>query len=94
MGTRSTHGSRGVLREVVSRVKGTGHASLQLGVAVVRRLDDGELEAAGILEVQVKLAVLGLVRRHGAGTGVELEGIETECDDLVCLISCGSRSPY
>lgn len=46
-------------------------------------LDDSELEATGVLEVKMELAVLGLVRWPGARSGVDLESIETEGDDLV-----------
>jgi hypothetical protein len=49
---------------------------------VVRAVDDGELEAARVLEVQVQLAVLGLVGRVVAGSDVGLETVETEGDDL------------
>lgn len=49
---------------------------------MVGRLDDGELESSGVLEVQVELAVLGLVRRPGARSGVDLESVKTEGDDL------------
>lgn len=54
---------------------------------MVGGLDDGELEAAGVLEVEVQLAVLGLVRRRGAGARVHLEGVEAEGDDLLSLVS-------
>lgn len=72
----------GRLAEVVGRVEGARHARVELGVAVVRAVDDGELEAAGVLEVQVELAVLGLLGRVVAGSDVSLEAVEAECDDL------------
>lgn len=40
---------RSVLAEVVGAVEVAGDASLELGVAVVGALQDGELEAAGVL---------------------------------------------
>lgn len=83
---RVTHGSSGVLGKVVGRVESTSDTSLELRVAVVRGLDDGELETAGVLEVQVQLAVLGLVSGARAGSGVHLEGVETESDDLICSL--------
>lgn len=38
-----------VLAEVVGAVEGAGHTLLELGVAVVCALENGELEAAGVL---------------------------------------------
>lgn len=43
---------------------------------------DGVLEATGVLEVQVKLAVLGAVGHQGSGSDVCLELVETEGDEL------------
>lgn len=49
---------------------------------MVRGVDNGVLEAARVLQVQVELAVLGAVGRHGAGTDVRLELIEAVSNDL------------
>jgi hypothetical protein len=49
---------------------------------VVRAVHNGELEAARVLEVQVELAVLGLLGRVVAGSDVGLELVEAEGDDL------------
>jgi hypothetical protein len=49
---------------------------------VVRAVDNGELEAAGILEIQVQLAVLGLLSWVIAWSDVSLELVETEGNDL------------
>lgn len=80
-GCLGSGGRRGVLAEVVRAVEGAGHALLELRIAVVRALDDGELEATGVPEVQVQLAVLGLESRAHIGSDVGLEPIEAECDD-------------
>ena len=80
-------GVAGRLAEVVGRVEGAGHAALELSVAVVRAVDDGELEAAGVLEVQVELAVLGLLGRVVAGSDVGLEAVEAEGNDLAETVS-------
>lgn len=77
----SYRGAR-VLREEIRREKGARHARVQLGVPVVRRLDDGVLEAAGVLEVEVDLAVLAAVRLRRARSDVGLKTIEAESDDL------------
>lgn len=70
------------LAEEVGRVEGACHARVELRVAVVRAVDDGELEAARVLEAQVQLAVLGLVGRVVARSDVGLETVEAEGDDL------------
>jgi hypothetical protein len=49
---------------------------------VVGRVHNGVLEAAGVLEVQVQLAVLGLVGRGDTGANVRLELIEAVSNDL------------
>lgn len=43
-------GCRSVLAEVVRAIEGSGDALVQLGIAVVRALDNGELEPAGVLQ--------------------------------------------
>lgn len=48
-------GVRGCLREVVGAEEGAGHAGLEEGVAVVRALEDGELEATGVLCISVSI---------------------------------------
>lgn len=89
-------GVAGRLAEVVGRVESASDTGVELGVAVVRAVDDGELEATGVLEVQVELAVLGLVGRVEAGSDVSLELIEAEGDDLAngksARMSKGSRT--
>lgn len=73
---------RRVLAEEVGAEEGSSHAGVELSVAVVRRLNDGELPARGIAQRQVNLAVLAAVRRPGAGANVGLEAVEAERDDL------------
>lgn len=75
-------GRTGVLAEVVGGVEGSGDAGVELSIAVVGAVNDGELEATGVLEVQVELAVLGPVGGVVVGSDVRLEAIETEGDDL------------
>ena len=50
-----------VLREVVGRDKGSGYAFVETRPAVVGGVYDGVLEAAGVLQVKVELAVLAAV---------------------------------
>jgi hypothetical protein len=50
---------------------------------VVGRFDDGVLEAARVLQVQVEGAVLGLLRGGAARADVGLELVEAVGDDLV-----------
>jgi hypothetical protein len=73
----------GVLREVVGAEEGACYRLVQLSIAVVGAVDDGELEARWVLEVQVQLAVLGVVRHGGARADVGLEAVKSECDNLV-----------
>jgi len=54
----------GVLREVVGRDEGSGYAFVEARPAVVGGVYDGVLEAAGVLQVQVELAVLAAVWRR------------------------------
>ena len=79
----NTNGGSSILREVVGRVESTGDAGFQLGIAVVGRLHHRELEASGVLQVQMELAVLGPVGHRGAWADVRLEGIESKGDDLL-----------
>jgi hypothetical protein len=84
-----TYGLAGVLREVVGRDEVSCHAVVKPRVAVVGGVHDGVLEAAGVNEVQVELAVLGLVGGVGAGADVRLELIEAVGNDLlVCVSKC------
>lgn len=71
-----------ILREKVGGVKGTRHSLVELSIPVIGRLNDGELESAGVLQIQVQLAVLGLVRSSEAWANVCLETIETKSNDL------------
>ena len=50
-----------VLREVVGRDEGPGYAFIEARPAVVGGVYHGVLEAAGVLQVQVELAVLAAV---------------------------------
>jgi hypothetical protein len=52
---------------------------------VVGGVDNGVLEAAGVHEVEVQLAVLGLVGCDGAGSNVRLELIEAISNHLSWL---------
>jgi hypothetical protein len=49
---------------------------------MVCRIDNSELETPRVLQVQVQLAVLGLVNGGESWTDICLEAIETESDDL------------
>jgi hypothetical protein len=49
---------------------------------VVGGVDNGVLEATGVLEVQVELAVLAAVGWDGTRAGVRLELIEAISDNL------------
>ena len=60
----------------------TGDTGVETSPAVVGGVDDGVLEATGVLEVQVDLAVLGLLGGLDAWADVGLELIETIGDDL------------
>lgn len=84
MGGR-TYSLASILGEVVGRDEAPSHTVIQTRPAVVGGIDNGVLEAAGVLEVQVELAVLGLLRRGDAGANVRLELIEAISNDL-----CGS----
>jgi hypothetical protein len=81
LGGRS-YGSTSILGEVVGGDEATGHTIVQTSPAVVGGVDNGVLEAAGVLEVEVQLAVLGLVGRGNAGANVRLELIEAVSNDL------------
>ena len=66
----------GVLAEVVRRDEAAGYAGVETCPAVVGGFDNGVLETAGVLEVQVQLAVLGAVGGRSAGADIGLEGVE------------------
>jgi hypothetical protein len=48
---------------------------------VVGRVHNSILEAAGVLQLQVELAVLGVIRLRRSGTDVGLELVEAVGDD-------------
>lgn len=87
-GTATSHGhacSRGlsgILREEVARHEVPFDTLVEACPSVVGSGDDGVLEAAGVLEVQVKLAGAGVVLLADVGTNVGLELVETVGDDL------------
>ena len=64
------------MAEVVGRDEASGDALIKASPAVVGGVDDGVLEASRVLQVEVKLAVLGAVGGAGAGTDVGLKGVE------------------
>jgi hypothetical protein len=70
-----TYGLTRILREIVTRHKLAGDASVHTSPAMVCSLNDGILETTGVFEVQVELAILGVVRLHGVGANVCLERI-------------------
>jgi hypothetical protein len=75
----------GVLAEVVGRDEVSGYAFVEARPPVVGCVYDGVLETAGVLEVEVQLAVLGAVGGGGAWADVCLELVEAVSDDLrVC----------
>jgi hypothetical protein len=82
-----TYGLLSVLGEEVGGDEGALHALVEAGPAVVGSVNDGILEATGVLEVQVESAVLGLVGTRVAGTNEGLELIETIGDDLLTVIN-------
>lgn len=85
-------GRRGVLAEVVGAIKGSSNTLVELSVAVVCAVDDRELEAAGVLEVQVQLAVLGLLSRADTRSNVGLELVKAESDDSLVGRDAGRHS--
>jgi hypothetical protein len=54
---------------------------------VVCRVDDGILEAARVLEVQVQLARFRMVGLQGAGTNVRLELVEAVGNNLWIVVN-------
>jgi hypothetical protein len=54
---------------------------------MVGGINDSVLEATGVLQVQVKSAVLGAVCGGGLGANEGLELVETIGDDLLSMIS-------
>lgn len=82
LGVGVTYGLAGILREVVGGDEAAGDAIVHACPAVVGGVDNGVLEAAGVLEVQVELAVLGLLRRGDGRANVRLELIEAISNDL------------
>lgn len=78
---RTTHCLGSILREEVGGQESSSDALIQASKAVVGSLDDGVLEATGVLKVQVDSAVLGAVCGGGARTNVGLECIEAVGDD-------------
>lgn len=76
-----------ILGEEVRRDESAGDALIQARPAVVGRVDDGVLEAARVLEVEVQLAVLGVVGGLGARADVGLELVEAVGDDLGVIVN-------
>lgn len=70
-----------ILGEVVGAEECARDASVKLGVAVVGAVEHGKLEASGVVERQVELAVLGPICDDCAGTNIGLESVKTEGDD-------------
>jgi hypothetical protein len=79
------YGLSSVLGEVVGRDEAAGDTLVETSPSVVGGVDNGVLEAAGIGEVQVKLAVLAFVCSTGARANVGLECIESISNDLYVL---------
>ena len=67
------YGLASILREVVAGEELAGHASVHAGPAVVRSFNNGILEATRVLQVQMKLTVLGVICLSGAWADVCLE---------------------
>jgi len=80
------YGLRSILGEVVAGDEVASDTLIQTSPAVVGGRDDGVLETTRVLEVQVQLAVLGLLARGDAGADVGLELIETVGDNLIILV--------
>lgn len=80
---RGAYGLSGFLGEVVSGDEAARHTVIETRPAVVGGVDDGVLEAARVLEVQVQLAVLGAVGRGGARADVGLELVEAVSNNLL-----------
>jgi hypothetical protein len=79
---RWTYSLSGFLGEVVGGEESAGDAGVETGEAVVGGVDNGILEATRVLQVQVELAVLGVVGGLSARANVGLELVETVGDDL------------
>lgn len=82
VGYCGTYGLASVLGEVVSSDEATSHALVETSPAVVSSVDNSVLEATGVDEVEVQLAVLGLVGSGEAGADVRLELIEAISNHL------------
>jgi hypothetical protein len=73
---------RGILREVVGGQEGPGNAGIKLGIAVVGGIDNSKVEAAGVLQAQVDLALLSVVGDSGSWSDVGLEAVESKRHNL------------
>lgn len=78
-----TYCSASILGEVVRRDEAACYAGVHACPSVICGGDDGILEAARVVEGQVKLAVLAVVGWGGVRADVSLERVEAVCDDLV-----------
>src|SRR5689334_13796255 len=67
--------------EVVGALQGTGNTLLDAGVATVIGRQDGVLEATGVQDVNIELAVLALLSDGDAGADGGDVGVEDESHD-------------
>ena len=78
-------------REVVGGLEGAGDALLDGRVTTVVGRQDGVLEAARVLEVDVELAVLALLCHADAGTDGGNVRVEDQGDDAAVVGDLGAH---
>lgn len=71
--------------KVVGGLQGAGDALLDVGVAAVIGAQDGVLEAAGVLELESKLAVLALLGDGDAGADGGNVSVVDQGDDTAVI---------
>jgi hypothetical protein len=79
-------------REVVCGLEGAGDTLLDGSVATVVGGQDGVLEASGVLDVDVELAVLALLSESDAGASGGDVGVEDEGHDAAVIRDLGAHS--
>jgi hypothetical protein len=78
-------------REVVGGLQGPGDALLNGRVTAVVGRQDGVLEPAGVLEVDVQLAILALLGDGNAGANRGDVGVEDEGDNTAVTRDLGAH---
>lgn len=82
------------LREEIGRIETSRDAWVQPCIAVVGHIQDGILEPSRVLQAQVDLAVLGVVRWLGIGANVGLERVEPKGNYLRYCVSYTRHYAY